>query len=173
MPEWALARSPGCFELSSGIPAQLQNADTTVNAHGRRLLQICEDTALVLCIGKTTLNVPAQPSFKARSNTQTSRLDHVIVDAELFHAIQSCTVGPARADSDHHPLQLQLRLAIHASAPQLLPRPLLPTWRWDPALRDSYMYSLSLARLSLLKVQLRPVLISMRQPAPLSTQHGC
>ncbi|DBB13742.1 TPA: hypothetical protein ACH3X3_000750 [Trebouxia sp. C0006] len=123
MPEWALARSPGCFELSSGIPAQLQNADTTVNAHGRRLLQMCEDTASVLCTGKTALNVPAQPSFKACSNTQPSRLDHVIVDAELFHAIQSCTVGPVNpkpaASSTQHSARLLGQQGFAGNGPAL------------------------------------------------------
>ena len=134
---------PWVSGLGPGIPTQLQNTDATVNAHGRKLLRLCEDTASVLCTGRTALDMPAQPSFKARSNTQPSRLDHVIVDADLFHTIQSCAVGPARAESDHLPLQLHLELATCApSAPQLLPTPLLPAWRWDSALRDSYAHAL-------------------------------
>lgn len=101
-------------ELSPDIPVQLQNTDSTVNSHGGKLLQMCEDTAMVLCTGRTPSDVPAQPSFKARSNTQPSRLDHVLVDAELFHAIQSYGVGPVMAESDHLPLELRLSLAAPA-----------------------------------------------------------
>ena len=89
------------------------------------------------------MDVPAQPSFKARSNTQPSRLDHVLVDPELFHAIQTCAVGPVRAESDRLPVQLHLKLPTHASsAPQLPFTSLLPAWRWDPALRDAYARAL-------------------------------
>ena len=61
------ANSLGCQTLN--LISQLQNVDTTVNTHGRELLRLCEGTALVLCTGRTPLDVPAQPSFKARSNT--------------------------------------------------------------------------------------------------------
>ena len=130
-------------ELGSGIPSQLQNVDTIVNTHGRRLLQMCEDTAMVLCTGRCACDMPAQPSFKARSNTQPSRIDHVLIDAELFHAIHSCIVGPPRPESDHLPLQLQLTLATAASPAPLVPAaPLLPAWKWDSSSRDAYAQAL-------------------------------
>ena len=130
-------------ELGPGIPIQIQNTDSTINAHGRKLMQMCENTAMVLCTGRTIADTPAQPSFKARSNTQPSRLDHVLVDAELWPALQQCKVQPARLESDHHPLELRLTLDAQPSS-ALLPAPtaLLPAWKWDSSLRDSYAQAL-------------------------------
>ena len=134
---------PWVAELGPGIPTQLQNTDITVNDHGRKLLRLCEDTAMVLCTGRSPHDVPAQATFKARSNTQPSRLDHVLVDAELFHALHSCRVGPSRADSDHLPLELSLAFA--ALPPSVAPppaSPMLPAWKWDGSLQDSYAQAL-------------------------------
>ncbi|DBA77773.1 TPA: hypothetical protein ACH3X1_009233 [Trebouxia sp. C0004] len=72
----AVASQPWVIELSGGISAQLQSSGITVNGHGRRLVRLCEETAMVLCIGRTAGDTPAQPSFRARSNTEPSRLDH-------------------------------------------------------------------------------------------------
>ncbi len=49
---------------------------------------------MVLCTGRTPSDIPAQASFKTRSNTQPSQLDHVMVDCGMLHAVQSCGVGP-------------------------------------------------------------------------------
>ena len=98
---------------------------------------------MVLCTGRTPSDVPAQASFKARSNTQPSRLDHVLVDCNLFHAIQSCGVGPVRPESDHLPLELQLLLDAPtslASAPP--PSGLNPAWTWDGAQQEVYACAL-------------------------------
>ena len=134
---------PWVSEIGPDIPAQLHNTDSTVNAHGRKLLQLCEDSAMVLCTGRTLSDTPAQPSFKARNNTQPSRLDHVMVDADLFQSVQSCGVDCFRVESDHLPLRLCLRLVapdLPAAAP--LAPTLLPTWKWDNSLRDAYACSL-------------------------------
>lgn len=48
---------------------------------------------------------------------------HVMVDAGLFPAIQSCGVGPVRAESDHLPLEMHLSLTA-PSMPQS--EPMLP-----------------------------------------------
>ena len=42
---------------------------------------MCETSVVVLCTGKTLSDTSAQPSCEAHSNTQPSRLDHIIVDA--------------------------------------------------------------------------------------------
>ncbi len=99
-------------ELGEGISAQLQNSDITVNGHGRKLMRLCEEAAMVLCTGRTPGDTPAQPSFRARSNTEPSRLDHVLVDCGLFPAVQSSRVGAHRHESDHFPLELQLLLTV-------------------------------------------------------------
>ena len=88
------ASQPWVTELGEGISAQLQNRDITVNGHGCKLLCLCEEAAMVSCTGRTAGDTPAQPSFKPRSNTEPSRLEHALVDCGLFPAVQTCTVGP-------------------------------------------------------------------------------
>ncbi len=133
------ASQPWITELGEGISAQLQNSDITVNGHGRKLLRLCEEAAMVLCTGRTTGDTPAQPSYKARSNTEPSRLDHALVDCGLFPAVQTCRVGTHRHESDHFPLELQLLLTaptLPAASPP--PQALTPTWVWDNSQRGPY-----------------------------------
>ena len=141
------ASQPWITELGEGISAQLQNSDITVNGHGRKLMRLCEEAAMVLCTGRTPGDTPAQPSFRARSNTEPSRLDHVLVDCGLFPAVQSSRVGAHRHESDHFPLELQLLLTVPTlpTAPPPLPAP-TPTWVWDSrSSRSSIVISLSLS----------------------------
>ena len=130
-------------EFGGGLPVNIQNTDSTINAHGRKLIQLCSDTSLVLCTGRAAADIPAQPSFKARINTAPSRLDHFLVDPELFPFVQSCRVGPSRPDSDHMPLEMRLLLDDAA----LPPRPTLsgqaaPRWVWDETKREPYTTAL-------------------------------
>ena len=97
-------------EFGDSIPPDLHHSDNTVNAHGRKLLQLCSNAGRVLCTGRTVGDVPAKPSFKARVNTAPSRLDHILVDPELFPFVDSCRVGPCRPDSDH--LHVEMRLLL-------------------------------------------------------------
>ncbi len=133
---------PWVADVGHGILPQLLNTDNTINSHGRKLMRLCEDSAMILCTGRTPADTPAQPSFKARSNTMPSRLDHVLVDPELFSSIRSCGVGPTRGDSDHMPLEM--RISFSAAAPPS-PPPVhqhTPTWIWDKARREQYALAL-------------------------------
>ena len=137
------ASQPWVTELGEGISAQLQNSDITVNGHGRKLLCLCEEAAMVLCTGRTAWDTPAQPSFRARSNTEPSRLDHALVDCGLFPAVQTCTVGAHRHESDHFPLELHLLLTaptLPAASPP--PQAPTPTWVWDNSQRGAYAQAL-------------------------------
>ena len=106
---------PWVTDVGDSIPPQLQNTDSTINAHGRKLMRLCADSAMILCTGRTLADTPAQPTFKARTNTMASRLDHILVDPDLFSSIQHCGVGPTRPDSDHMPLEM--RILLSAAAP--------------------------------------------------------
>ena len=111
------AAQPWITDLSDDISAQLQNSDSTVHGHGRKLLHLCEETARVLCTGRTpgdNGDTPAQPSFKARNNTAASRLDHALVDCGLFASIQACCIGSHRQEADHFPYELCLLLTVPA-----------------------------------------------------------
>lgn len=137
------ASQPWVTDLSDAASAQLHNSDSTVNSHGRKLLSLCEEAAMVICTGRTPGDTPAQPSFKARSNTAPSRLDHALVDCGLFAAIQTCGVGLHRQESDHFPLELQLLLTAPAS-PASLPPPQtsILSWAWDSSQRGPYAEAL-------------------------------
>ena len=115
---------PWVTDVGHGVPPQLLNTDNTINSHGRKLVRLCEDSAMILCTGRTLGDLPALPSFKARTNTVASRLDHVLVDPDLFSSIQSCCIGPIRDDSDHMPLEM--RILLSAAAP-LSPPPTYAT----------------------------------------------
>ncbi len=92
---------------------------------------------MVLCTGRTPGDTPAQPSFRARSKTEPSRLDHALVDCGLFPAVQSSRVGAHRHESDHFHLELQLLLTV----PNLPPAP-TPTWVCDSSQRGPYAHAL-------------------------------
>ena len=115
------ASQPWVTELGEGISAQLQNSDITVNGHGRKLMRLCEEAAMVLCTGRFPGDTPAQPSFRARSNTEPSR----------------------RPKSDHFPLELQLLLTVPNLPPAPAPPPApTPTWLWDSSQRGPYAHAL-------------------------------
>ena len=135
---------PWVADMGDSIPPQLQNTDSTVNTHGRKLMRLCADSAMILCTGRTLADTPAQPTFKARTNTVASRLDHVLVDPGLFSFIQYCGVGLTRPDSDHMPLEM--RILLSAAAPPSSPlQPVqhhTPTWLWDGAKLEQYALAL-------------------------------
>ena len=135
---------PWVTDVGDGIPPQLQNTDITINVHGRKLMRLCANSAMILCTGRTLADTPAQPTFKARTNTVASRLDHVLVDPDLFSSIQHCGVGPTRPDSDHMPLEMRILLSAAAppSPPPALVQQHTPTWIWDGAKREQYALAL-------------------------------
>ena len=92
---------------------------------------------MVLCTGRTVGDVLAKPSFKARVNTAPSRLDHILVDPELFPFVESCRVGPCRPDSDHRLFNAAARPLEPALQGQAV-----PAWVWDEAKREPHATAL-------------------------------
>ena len=62
------AAQPWITDLSDDASAQLQSSDSTLNGHGRKLLHLCEETAMVLCTGKT-LETPRLSPVSKRAET--------------------------------------------------------------------------------------------------------
>ena len=114
-----MAAQPWVTDLSGDASAQLQNIDTTVNS--RKLLHLCEETAMVLCTGRAPEDTPALPSFKARSTTAPSRLNHALAECGLFANTQACRTGSHRQESDHFPQELHM-LPIAPASPGSLPQ---------------------------------------------------
>ena len=144
MQGWAASLTPGWQNVGNGIPSQLQNTDSTINTHGRKLMRLCADSAMVLCTGRTLADTPAQLTFKASTNTVASRQDHVLVDPDLFSSIQYCGVGLTRPDSDHMPLEMRILLSAAAPpSPPLSPvQQHTPTWIWSGAKQEQYALAL-------------------------------
>ncbi|DBB05730.1 TPA: hypothetical protein ACH3X1_012331 [Trebouxia sp. C0004] len=131
---------PWVADVGTGIPPQLQNTNSSINTHGRKLVRLCADSAMILCTGTTLADTPPQPTFKASTNTVASRLDHVLVDPDLFSSIQYRGVGLTRPDTDH--MLLEMRILLSAAAPPSPPLPPVrqhtPTWMWSGAKREQY-----------------------------------
>ena len=129
---------PWAALLGEGIPAHRQQADPHVNGHGRLLIQACEDSAMVLCTSRAPSDIPAPASFTSYAQAGTSRVDHFLVSGSLFSDIQSCTVAPARPDSDHAPLVMSIN--IDCGTPDTWPNPAsrLRTWRWESTKQAAY-----------------------------------
>jgi len=124
-----------------------QSQDQSTNALGPHLMQLCEDTSMVLCTGRTLLDTPATPSY-LRGN---SRLYHALVSPSLFPFIHSCGIPPQTQESDHCPLIMKLHLpfmspstpseggssihATHSGTP-------VTRWVWDSTKRAAYASSL-------------------------------
>ena len=98
--------------LGDSIPAQRQHSDSFSNSHGRLLMQLCEESALVLCTGRTASDIPATHSYRSYMHGGTSCMDHFMVTAGLFPVVRSCGVAPQRPDSNHLPLVMQLQLPL-------------------------------------------------------------
>ena len=123
-------------------PHRLPTDPPQHNQHGTHLMQMCEDTSMVLCTDRTLSDVPALPSFPRAS----SWLDHALVSPNLFPLIHSCGVQPHRRDSDHSPLVLTLHIPC-----TLLQSPIQPpsttstplsTYKWDPSKRNAWSCAL-------------------------------
>jgi hypothetical protein len=131
-----------------GLPARGSSCPV-VDDHGRKLVQFCERTGLVLCTGRVPGDLEALPTWRKRG--APSRLDHVLISRHAFHYVESCIVpqGSARRDdSDHDPLILRIRIFdLVPTTPSLALGTTLRRIAWDPALQPKY--SEELARPSL------------------------
>ena len=86
----------------AGLPDEFETdlqvrgfTDPIVNSHGRRLLEFCKENRLYLSTGRTRGDEEGQASFKARQDTQASRLDHVIsARANSFDLLPDSACGP-------------------------------------------------------------------------------
>ena len=98
--------------LEAACAQQRGCTDSTVNAHGKQLLQLCQSTATLLCTGRAPGDEHAALSFKGNHHSPGSRLDHVVASHDLLPHITHCSVNPARPESDHHPIECTLRMPV-------------------------------------------------------------
>lgn len=116
--------------------------DLGVNAHGHQLIALCRQSGLLLCSGRVRGDDMAVPTFKARSRTQASRLDHVIVSKGVLANIKQSSVNTGRYDSDHHPIETILRVHVSVAASvQCTGRPISRVY-WCRDARNDYAHAL-------------------------------
>ena len=136
--------------LTDEYEARLQArgfTDPVINSHGRRLLNFCQENGLYLSTGRTAGDKQAQASYKARQDTQASRLDHFIAaHANTFDLLHS-SVDTSRHDSDHFPVQMVVNLPCIDRAGLHFDGELLPRHHWKAESRMAYVDSLGDVRL--------------------------
>jgi hypothetical protein len=124
---------------------------------------LCSATDIILLTGCISGDFQATPTFKARSGTQPSRLDHALVSRSCLPLVLSSRVDSTRLESDHFPLEVCLSLPrIPGHRPVFSGMP-LPSRVWKHAFRDPYATALSLSLL------LSPMLAPLPDPALLSS----
>lgn len=133
--------------------AQLSDTDSTgdpvrgctdlgVNSHGHHLVALCRQSGLMLCSGRVQGDTMAVPTFKARSGTHASRLDHVIVNKGVLDNIKLSAVNIGRNDSDHHPIETVLRVHVSVAAPVHCTGHPISRVQWRPSAQHDYTVAL-------------------------------
>ena len=135
------AAQPWITDLSDDASAQLQNSDSTVNSHGRKLLHLCEETAMVLCTGRTPGDAPAQPSSKHAETLQPPAWTMLLWTVACLPPSSPAALP---LTSDHFPLELRLLLTAPASPASLSSaQASIPSWVWDSSQRGPYASALA------------------------------
>ena len=85
------------------------------NPHGKKLVQLCRDTGMVLCTGRAPGDEAAAATYtrhyRDERDPSLSRLDHILVPAHLLpQVIMSRVHHRSREESDHFPLEATLVL---------------------------------------------------------------
>lgn len=83
----------GATLLQSSLPAVRGVSDDEDNSHGAAVIRVCEQSGLVLCTGRIQGDLEALPTFKARSNTRATRIDHVLASPQAADRLHSCAVN--------------------------------------------------------------------------------
>ena len=116
--------------------------DDVVNRHGHALVRLCGETGMQIGTGRLRGDTHAPPTYRRRSNTQPSRLDHVLLSRTDLLRQASCTVNAERMESDHWPLEISICLpASSQPPPQASGRP-LHRRRWKPHAQQVYAAAL-------------------------------
>ena len=113
-----------------------------VNSHGHHLLTFCKTVGFSLATGRAPGDLAAFLTFRARSNTLPSRIDHVLPSCHNVSTILSSHVNSSRFDSDHFPLETYMSLPCIVGD---LPPPdglQLSAVRWVAGLRSTYVHAL-------------------------------
>ena len=90
---------------ASGLPVQRGCSHDATNLHGRLLIDFCLSTSLLMGTGRLRGGDTATATFSRRSS-DSSRLNHLIMDTNTVARVSKSSVDTRRLDSDHKPLTL-------------------------------------------------------------------
>ena len=88
------------IDVGHDVPPRLLNTNNTINSHGRKLMRLCEDSAMILCTGRTPAvssgTVPqywktsqVAPVFKRGDATDTTNYRPIAVGEPLSRSYAS------------------------------------------------------------------------------------
>ena len=83
-------------------PKIRQNFDTTINNHGKHLINICKNTDLRILNGRTKGDSLGRPTFHGKNGI--SSIDYIICDQETFQNVNHFIVKQPTYLSDHSQL---------------------------------------------------------------------
>lgn len=117
--------------------------DAAVTGHGQLLAALCRRCDLLLGTGRLPGDEDACPTFRARQHTQATRPDHVVFKRATYSRAVSSVVNTSRQDSDHFPIEIQLRFPVRITAHLACQGTALPHLKWSPDKRDHFARALS------------------------------
>ena len=95
-------------------PKIRQNFDTTINNHGRQLINICKNTDLRILNGRTKGDSLGRPTFHGKNGIST--IDYIICDQDIFQNVNYFGVKQPTYLSDHN--QIITWFDIHKPTPK-------------------------------------------------------
>jgi len=136
------ARVGGCGEGHLAAEGARGCTDSSVNGHGRKLLQLCNRTGMHLCTGRVPGDLLGDPTYHATCRSAATRLDHVLVSPSLLPYVCSSSVLQDWGGSDHLPIRLVMRIAIPLQPVEACSGRPIPQLRWDIRAQPAYVEAL-------------------------------
>ena len=132
---------------SSVSLGRLRGQDTS----GCKLVQLADQSHLVLCTGCVLGDLDTRPTFRATSRTSATRPDHILVSPPLYECLHSLVVSSDLKGSDH--FGILTSLSLRGLVPRLLCAPIqgvhLREIRWHGGYRVPLVQQLEQAAPSL------------------------
>ncbi len=115
-----------------------QNCDPAVNAHGRQLLQLCQNLALYIVNGR--LRGDSLGRYTYSSALGNSTVDYAITDLHLS-SLRAFTVKPLKPFSDHSQITLFIKQSETSPTPIRTPYHMhkIMSFKWTENSASNYM----------------------------------
>lgn len=97
---------------NSFCPTERQNFDSTINNHGKKLIEICKNCDLRILNGRTMGDSLGRPTFHGKNGTST--VDYIICNQNLIQNVNHLIVKAPCYLSDHS--QIISRLDLHRTS---------------------------------------------------------